>query len=133
VLRLYERNDQKSAIQFVDHIVEKLPLPVEQIQTDNDSEFQTLFHWHVLDLGIRHIYIKRATPRLNGKVQRSHRIDNEEFYQLLDGVVIDTTNLFRDRLQEREDFYSFDCPHAGSSGQTPYERLRQKIATPSNR
>jgi transposase InsO family protein len=103
VLRLYEPYDQKFAIQFVDHTVEKLPFPVEQIQTDNGSEFQTLFHWHALDLGIRHIYIKPATPRLNGKVERSHRIDNEEFYRLLDGVVIDNTNLFRDRLQECDD------------------------------
>ena len=44
------------------------------------------FHWHVLDRGIRHVYIKPATPRLNGKVERSHRIDAEEFYRLLDGV-----------------------------------------------
>ena len=29
------------------------------------------FHWHILDRGIRHIYIKPATPRLNGKVERS--------------------------------------------------------------
>lgn len=28
-------------------------------------------------------------PRLNGKVERSHRIDNDEFYRMLDGVVID--------------------------------------------
>lgn len=30
-------------------------------------------------LGIRNIYIKPATPRLNGKVERSQRIDGEEF------------------------------------------------------
>ncbi len=32
-----------------------------------------------------------ATPRLNGKVLRSHRIDQEEFYRMLDGVVIHDT------------------------------------------
>jgi hypothetical protein len=31
------------------------------------------------------VHIKPHTPRLNGKVERSHRIDAEEFYQLLDG------------------------------------------------
>jgi transposase InsO family protein len=35
------------------------------------------------DLGIRHAYIKRGTPQLNGKVERSHRSDGQEFYQLL--------------------------------------------------
>jgi hypothetical protein len=45
--------------------------------------FQAKFHWHVEDLGIRHAYIKRGTPQLNGKVERSHRFDGQEFYELL--------------------------------------------------
>ena len=44
----------------------------------NGSEFQAAFHWHVLDKGVGHEYIKPQTPRLNGKVERSHRIDAEE-------------------------------------------------------
>jgi hypothetical protein len=42
-----------------------------------------------------------ATPRLNGKVERSHRIDSEEFYRLLEGQVIDDVNLFNDKLARR--------------------------------
>jgi hypothetical protein len=38
-----------------------------------------LFHYHLLDRGIGHDYIKPRTPRRNGKVERSHRIDAEEF------------------------------------------------------
>jgi len=45
-------------------------------------EFQALFHWHVADLGMEHVYIKPRTLQLNGKVERSHRTDKEEFYQL---------------------------------------------------
>lgn len=60
----------------------------------------------MLHRGIGHVYIKPATPRLNSKVERSHRIDQEEFYRMLDGVVIDDTELFNDRLWEREDFYN---------------------------
>ena len=41
------------------------------------------FHWHFEDLGMRHVYIKPRTPKLNGKVERSHRTDKDEFYQLL--------------------------------------------------
>jgi transposase InsO family protein len=127
VLRIYPKNNQLTAIQFLDHVLEKLPFKVEQIQTDNGAEFQSKFHWHVLDRGIRHVYIKPRTPRLNGKVERSHRIDNEEFYRMLDhGIVIDDTNVFNDKLQEWEDFYNFHRPHGGLDGQTPYERLRKK-------
>lgn len=103
---------------------------MEVIQTDNGGEFGTQFHYHVLDRGIRHVYIKPATPRLNGKVERSHRIDEEEFYRMLYGVVIDETNLFDEKLQEWENFYNFNRPHGSLDGQTPYERLRQKTQNP---
>jgi integrase len=70
------------------------------------------------------------TKRLNGKVERSHRIDSEEFYRLLEGQVIDDTNLFTDKLQEWEDYYNYHRPHGALNGQTPYERLRQKTQDP---
>jgi transposase len=34
VLRIYDRNNQKTAIQFLDYVLEKLPFGVEVIQTD---------------------------------------------------------------------------------------------------
>jgi transposase InsO family protein len=103
-----------------------LPFKVEVIQTDNGAEFQSAFHWHVLDKGIGHVYINPRTPRLNGKVERSHRIDAEEFYRLLDAVVIDDAKAFNGKLQEWEDYYNYHRPHGALDGQTPYERLRQK-------
>jgi hypothetical protein len=39
---------------------------------------------------------------LNGKVERSHRIDAEEIYRMLDGFVIDDTGVFNDKLREWE-------------------------------
>jgi transposase InsO family protein len=126
VLRIYDRCNQKTAIQFVDYVVQKLPFRVEVIQTDNGGEFQGGFHWHVLDKGINHVYIKPATPRLNGKVERSHRIDAEEFYRMLDGIVIDDASVLNAKLEEWERFYNFERPHGSLEGQTPYERLRQK-------
>jgi len=82
----------------------------------------------VLDKGVGHRYIKPRTPRLNGKVERSHRIDAEE-YRLLDGTVIDDAKVFNNKLQEWEDYYNFHRPHGALGGQTPYERLRQKTKT----
>jgi transposase InsO family protein len=128
VLRIYDKCNQKTAIQFVDYVCERLPFRVEVIQTDNGAEFQSGFH-HVLDKGIGHVYIKPRTPRLNGKVERSHRIDAEEFYRMLDGVVIDDAKVFNDKLQEWENFYNYDRPHGGLAGQTPYERLRERTRT----
>jgi transposase InsO family protein len=126
VLRIYPKCNQKTAIQFLDYLLQKLPFRVDAIQTDNGGEFGTQFHYHVLDRGIRHIYIKPATPRLNGKVERSHRIDTEEFYRMLDGVVIDDTQLFNDKPQEWEDFYNFNRPHSGLDGETPVPTVETK-------
>ena len=47
----------------------------------------------------RHGDIRPRTPRLNGNVERSHRVDDEEFYQLLDqGGISDDIHLFNDNL-----------------------------------
>lgn len=52
-------------------------------------------------------------------------------YRMLDGVVIDNTELFNDKLQEWENFYNFNRrPHGGLDGQTPYERLIQRTQSP---
>jgi transposase InsO family protein len=88
---------------------------VQAIQTDNGSEFSAQFHWHVQDVNIAHIYIKPRTPRLNGKVEWSHRIDEEEFYRLLEGGVIEDVGEgeviedvggFNTKLSEWENFYN---------------------------
>jgi transposase InsO family protein len=64
-------------------------------------------------------------------VERSHRIDDEEFCRLLDGVVIDDAQVFNQKLQEWEDIYNFNRPHGGLNGQTPYDRPRQKTTKAS--
>jgi hypothetical protein len=48
--------------------------------------------------------MKRHTPRLNGKAERSHRIYEEESYGLLVGVVIDDARPFSSKLQDWEDY-----------------------------
>ena len=48
---------------------------------------------------------------------------------MLKGVVVDQSELFTSKLQEWKNFYNFNRPHGGLGGQTPYERLRQKIET----
>jgi len=66
-----------------------------------------------------------------GASERSDRIDAEEFYRLLDGVVEDDAGagLFNQKLKEWEDYYNYHRPHGGLGGQTPYERLLQKTKT----
>ena len=112
VLRIYERNNQKTAIQFVDYVLSRLLFRADVRQTDNGAEFQEQFHWNVLDKGIEHVYIKPRRSRLNGKVERSHRIGKEEFHRMLQGVVIDDVRLFNEKLQDWENLYNYNRTHA---------------------
>jgi transposase InsO family protein len=64
----------------------------KEIQTDNGIEFTynkaDIKKEHPLErilkeLGIKHHKIQPRTPEHNGKVERSHRNDNERFYSYL--------------------------------------------------
>jgi len=107
-LKIYKRHNQTSAIDFIDHMIEKFQFRIHTIRTDRGQKFQARFHWHVEDKGMRHVYIKPRSPQLNGKVERSHRTDKEEFYQLL--TYIDDINL-NEKLKVWENFYNFNRPH----------------------
>ncbi len=86
----FEGHSTYSSALFVEHLVKAFPCPIECIQTDNGTEFTnrftthrdkpTLFQVRLEQHGIRHKVIRPYTPRHNGKVERSHRKDNERFY-----------------------------------------------------
>jgi transposase InsO family protein len=125
ILKVYNKHTQKNAIDFVNLVIRKMPFRIKVVRTDNGHEFQTLFRWHLQDLGIDHIAIKPRTPRLNGKVERSHLIDDREFYQLLEYEDdVDLAN----KLMLWANFYNFQRPHGAHEGKTPYEALREKLA-----
>lgn len=123
-LKLYDRHTQQNAVDFIDYVVSKFPFRIHTVRTDNGHEFQAQFHWHLQDLGIRHVYIKPRSPRLNGKVERSHATDDMEFYQLL--TYTSDVDLNR-KLKEWEDYYNFHRPHGSLGGRAPYEVLKAKL------
>ena len=123
-LKIYEKHNQLSSIDFINYVVDKFPFRINTIQTDNGHEFQSKFHWHVQDLGMRHRFIKVGTPQLNGKVERSHLTDKKEFYQLLSYT--DDVDL-NQKLEQWEKFYNFNRPHGSFKGKTPYEILKSKL------
>ena len=90
-LKVCDKHAQANGQDFVDHIIEKLPFRIKEIRTANGHEFQAKFRWHVEDHGIRHARIKRETPQLNGKVERSHRSDQQELMRKLDAALAHAT------------------------------------------
>jgi len=93
-LEAFEENSTYSSAQFLLHMLEhfkKCGFSVKCVQTDNGFEFTkrfagsapgnlTLFEQTLQEHNIAHKLIRPFTPRHNGKVERSHRKDNEYFY-----------------------------------------------------
>jgi len=129
VLRIYDWLNQKTAIQFADFLLDKVPLPHRGAPDGQRIRISVGVRLAPWPTGASGTSTSSPPPRLNGRVERSHRIDGEEFYRQLRGVVIDDTHLFNDKLQEWQDFCSYHRPHGALGGQTPCERLRQKTTS----
>ena len=87
----FEEHSTYSSARFLEHLIRRFPMPIECVQTDNGMEFTkrfstpgqvtlTAFQRVLQEHGIRHKLIRPFTPRHNGKVEHSHRKDNERFY-----------------------------------------------------
>lgn len=93
ILWYTEEHSTYMSSEFVKKVIKEFPFKIECIQTDNGFEFtnrlswqsfirnkKTLFEITLEENGIKHKLIKPYTPKENGKVERSHRKDQERFY-----------------------------------------------------
>ncbi len=87
----YKEHSSYSTVDFIKRAIVYFGYKPKIIQTDNGFEFthfkktDRIHPFDVLcnQLGITHQLIRPRTPRHNGKVERSHRNDNERFYSHL--------------------------------------------------
>jgi transposase InsO family protein len=77
VLRLYRRRHQRSSLLLLSALCRSVPFPIRRLQTDRRTEFSLAFALSVHERGIRHGDIHPRCPEQNGKVERSHPIDDE--------------------------------------------------------
>ena len=109
-------HDTYASTEFIERLVKVFPFKIEIIQTDNGFEFtnrlswnafvkdkKTLFEEKLKELGIEHKLIKPHTPKQNGKVERSHRKDQERFYY---NKVFCSFEDFKNRLKYWEKEYN---------------------------
>ena len=102
-----------ASVEFLKVIIKKFKYKIECIQTDNGSEFtnrlttyrdkKTMFEKALREQGIEHKLIRPKTPRHNGKVERSHRKDQERFYY---NKVFCSFEDFKNRLKYWEKEYN---------------------------
>ena len=135
-LKIYDNYSNTNSIDFLEELIKIASFRIRSIKTDNGSNFTNRYtgylksstpmnpRLHPLDVlcqkyNIIHYLIDPGKPAQNGKVERSHRTDQEMFYE---------RNRFK-TLQELEEKIRLwnneynDLEHCGLDGKTPNEML----------
>ena len=134
VLWASKEQSTSASTEFIEVIMRKFPFKIECIQTDNGFEFtnrlnwqgtkkKTMFEKRLEELGIKHKLIKPKTPRHNGKVERSHRKDQERFYY---NKVFCSFEDFKNRLKYWEKVYN-NFPMKPLKWLSPNEKYQEYI------
>lgn len=85
----YEEHTPENSVDFIRRAQKYFSFKIQTVQTDNGTEFtyrfisdekECPFDTELRRLGIAHKLIKPRTPWHNGKVERSHRMDQRYFY-----------------------------------------------------
>jgi transposase InsO family protein len=127
VLRLYRQLNHRTSLAFFRELRAAMPFPIRKLQSDNGVEFPLDFALTVQAAGIRHRYITPRRPEQNGKVERSHRIDDEEFWQRQSFASFDDA---AGALEAWERRYNNDRFSMALRGHTPAEMLALKRSGP---
>lgn len=125
VIRIYDELSSQNTVKFLQEVIQKLPFKVSTVRTDNGVEF-TYGPFKVdhpltracARLNIRHHLNRPAHPESNGRVERSHRTDDEEFYNL---NPVKNPHAWKYRITNWERFYNFYRPHQALGNLSPYQ------------
>jgi transposase InsO family protein len=120
VLRLYRHLHTASSVAFLGELRRAFPFPIRRLQCDNGQEFSLAFSLAVEAAGIRHRYIRPRRPQQNGKVERSHRIDHEEFWGRHQFADFEAATA---GLRQWETRYNYERLSLALKGRTPAEKL----------
>lgn len=135
-LKIYDGLGNNCSINFLEEVLEVSPFRVRAVKTDNGSYFTNRYvgynkstdplnpKLHEFDLvcqrkNIIHYLIDPGKPSQNGRVERSHRTDQERFYDY---------NIFRNRddieikIKKWNEEYN-NTEHCALDGKTPNEML----------
>lgn len=129
----YEEQCADSTIDFVKRAIIYFGYIPKIIQTDNGQEFTFIRETNKIhkfdklceELGIEHKLIKPRTPRHNGKVERSHRNDNERFYKYLKFYSLEDLQIQMKSYLKR----SNNIPTAVLKWKTPLESRKEHLLT----
>ena len=107
--RMYSTHSSSSARDFLYRLHYLLDGRIENVQTDNGSEFQKHFDAALVGFNIPHYHSRVRTPKDNPQNERFNRTLEDEFIAF--GNLTDNIPLFNQRLTEWLVEYNFRRPH----------------------
>ncbi len=115
--RMYKSHTSLNAFDFLNRLYYLLDGKIENILTDNGSEFEKYFERACHKLEINRYYTRVRTPKDNAVCERFNRVLREEFLEL--GNYASDCRVFNQRLTEWLIEYNFHRPHQTLHYQTP--------------
>jgi transposase len=76
--KIYTREDDNNAIDFVKHLINNVPFRIQRIRVDN--RYGIRFREYCRSIGIEVIVNDPYTPKQNGKIERYHKTMKREFF-----------------------------------------------------
>jgi len=124
--RMYKNKSSRSAADFLYRLRYLVVQPIENLQTDNGSEFAWEFERASVKLGIQRYFSRVKTPKDNPEIER--------FNQTLEYEWLYNSNLSLDpeelnpRLTEWLIEYNFNRPHQSLAYLSPIEYIEKQLA-----
>lgn len=115
--RMYQRANSYNAADFLNRLFYLTDGKIENIQTDNGSEFEKCFNLACQKTGVPRYYNRPRTPKDNPVNERFNRTLKDEFINL--GNLTTNVIQFNQKLTDWLIEYNFHRPHQSLNYETP--------------
>jgi len=124
--RMYKNKSSRSAADFLYRLRYLVNQPIENLQTDNGSEFAWEFEKATARLGIQRYFSRVKTPKDNPEIERFNQ--TLEYEWLYDCNLSLDPEEFNPRLTEWLVEYNFNRPHQSLGYLAPIEYIKKELA-----
>jgi len=124
--RMYKNKSSKAAADFLYRLRYLVGQPIENLQTDNGSEFALEFEKATTKLAIQRYFSRVRTPKDNPEIERFNQ--TLEYEWLYDSNLSLDTEELNPRLTEWLIEYNFNRPHQSLAYLTPIEYIENELA-----
>ena len=122
----YTSHSSASAADFLKRVIEVCPFIIDELQTDNGSEFAKNFEDACSVLGLTHFHTYPRSPKMNPFIERFNRTISEDFIMLNRPLLRDDVSAFNEKLVDWLLWYNTERPHESLGMLSP---LRYIVST----